>query len=598
MVLISKDNKLLFFTDPYPDELLYSVLARFHYYNAGLPYGKSQAELLASKRNVPSIYLGYNLNFLADRLSHCYDAHSLIDEHTVFPYYSMFLKEESRVKVLESLLTGKDSSVVISRLGITRKNFPKSFDKLRFCPECLKEDYDNYGEGYFHTIHHIPGLDICAKHFCRLLNYPLTYEESRENQYHRLDYNRVSATETIFCENRFEINLAREFLELRNYPNVVLEDFCTRFENFYYNYGYLTNHGFNGANLYQDLIDYFGEDYLIEKNATVSLEAKAPFYNTYLAAFKPQTRICFQPHQLLLLVQYFTEDLSSFLQKPSPKRDIQKHGLSCQNPACPNYNKKGLVDYNIMSRKGHQLIVCRCSCGMIYTTTVERPDTCKIIQYGNSFFDKAFELIDSGLRFKEVAEKLGISPRTLRKIRNGDIKATPIDDKLVLIKERLEQKITEHPEYTLKDLVRPDSSIEYYLNRYDHDYYVEKVLGNFPEKHNFETKDRLKSEEVKDIYENLIQVYPSIRITKKLLREKLGISKNNLNVLVRTKAEIDKYAESVMDYYIREITPILEKIRTLGLIVNKKLLHEVGFKHSFETKNGKLLWSMIKSGKI
>ena len=41
---------------------------------------------------------------------------------------------------------------------------------LRYCPLCLQEDIEKYGEAYWHRAHQIWVMDKCHKHGCNLLD--------------------------------------------------------------------------------------------------------------------------------------------------------------------------------------------------------------------------------------------------------------------------------------------------------------------------------------------------------------------------------------------------------------------------------------------
>ncbi|MGR5869230.1 TniQ family protein [Bacillus pacificus] len=41
---------------------------------------------------------------------------------------------------------------------------------FRYCPSCIVNDYERYGETYWRLNHQIPGVFICEKHETYLLN--------------------------------------------------------------------------------------------------------------------------------------------------------------------------------------------------------------------------------------------------------------------------------------------------------------------------------------------------------------------------------------------------------------------------------------------
>lgn len=60
---------LTFFTDPYRDEILYSAIARYHYYVGNIDYKDTLREVFGSDSVIPSIELSSHLEFLANNLA-------------------------------------------------------------------------------------------------------------------------------------------------------------------------------------------------------------------------------------------------------------------------------------------------------------------------------------------------------------------------------------------------------------------------------------------------------------------------------------------------------------------------------------------------
>lgn len=73
------------------------------------------------------------------------------------------------------LLTAGQQMQIVNEAFGRRDIFPElctpstsMIDALMICPECEKEDIQKIGERYFHKMHHMPGVKICAKHGCAL----------------------------------------------------------------------------------------------------------------------------------------------------------------------------------------------------------------------------------------------------------------------------------------------------------------------------------------------------------------------------------------------------------------------------------------------
>ena len=96
-----------YFTCHYPDELLYSLCAR---YSDEMRYPKKFIvfeALFGYRGPVPSIDLPGRLGILAARLpsEYEYTVDDLIEKHTLWPYYSAFLAPEKACAVREGMLS-------------------------------------------------------------------------------------------------------------------------------------------------------------------------------------------------------------------------------------------------------------------------------------------------------------------------------------------------------------------------------------------------------------------------------------------------------------------------------------------------------------
>lgn len=128
---------LHWFPTPYPDELLYSVLARYHVWS-GNTSPKMTVEELFGKRTVRSVWdLPANLKILLSQLGTYWDADQLINNHTMYPYYAAFLLPTQAKQVKKSMLDNKGSTIH-TRIGVAASNV-KPKENLWVCSECIKE---------------------------------------------------------------------------------------------------------------------------------------------------------------------------------------------------------------------------------------------------------------------------------------------------------------------------------------------------------------------------------------------------------------------------------------------------------------------------
>ena len=67
-------------------------------------------------------------------------------------------------------MDGKKVNQSIWQLAKIDRNSQHQAKFLKFCPLCLEEDRNKYGEAYWHRHHQIPGILVCLKHEIALLD--------------------------------------------------------------------------------------------------------------------------------------------------------------------------------------------------------------------------------------------------------------------------------------------------------------------------------------------------------------------------------------------------------------------------------------------
>ncbi len=162
---------ITWFPEVYPDELLYSVMARYHAGSGNLAYWYTTKQLFKNKKERPEMFF---VNEYSDEvytlLTRSEPFERVIMNHTMFPYYGRFLPKERRNIACESLLKMRGNFCELLA-------FPKSKDGkslfLRYCPLCAEADRSKYGETYWHRIHQMIGTKVCPIHHCFLIDSPV-----------------------------------------------------------------------------------------------------------------------------------------------------------------------------------------------------------------------------------------------------------------------------------------------------------------------------------------------------------------------------------------------------------------------------------------
>ena len=152
-----------FFPTPYPDELFYSVIARYHIRSGNKSFRQTHKELFGTVELQPDkIVLPNNLSFLVSQLpqSSQLTVEILIKRNTLYPFFRSFLTPVE-IYSFKDLLRSKSSTSISQATRISDKERNRV---LKFCPECRVEDEQSYGEAYWHRQHQIPGMLTCLKH--------------------------------------------------------------------------------------------------------------------------------------------------------------------------------------------------------------------------------------------------------------------------------------------------------------------------------------------------------------------------------------------------------------------------------------------------
>lgn len=168
-----------FFPAPYPDELWYSVICRYHIRSGNPSFKYSIRELYGANHiNVP-VELSGALTPLLDALpTKALTAKDIIMQHTLYPYYTRFFSINRKKSAYMLALNGNRHAG--QHIGIYQSS---SMDarRMRYCPQCFDEDIAAYGEPYWHRLHQIPGIAVCPRHGCWLADTEITLTGHRHN---------------------------------------------------------------------------------------------------------------------------------------------------------------------------------------------------------------------------------------------------------------------------------------------------------------------------------------------------------------------------------------------------------------------------------
>lgn len=172
---------MLNFPVPYPEELIYSTVAR-----AGIREGIiSPKELLddvyGNRNVIATLDLPNQLSRITRWLPSGYSVEVIAYSHTLFPLYAPFIPEERRKRCL-AWMAGESRGAVHLAMGVAA-SLVKVPGRVRYCPGCLKEQQRIFGEYFWKREWQIAGVDCCEKHG-ELIHTAITRPLVDQHRYH------------------------------------------------------------------------------------------------------------------------------------------------------------------------------------------------------------------------------------------------------------------------------------------------------------------------------------------------------------------------------------------------------------------------------
>lgn len=213
---------ITFFPSFYPDELLYSRLARYYQKSGLIAYIYAAEELLANPHDRPdfeflNVYTPSAISLMTNEIS----MGEIVMRHTMFPYFARFLPMERRKRAYQAMRN-------MQRDYHNHIAYPKSKDGLsrfaRYCPLCAEADRQTYGETYWHRQHQIIGVDICPVHHCTLIKSNFSISSRTSPSLITAEESIDENSEVVLCGNFVEIQLAEYIASVFSAPLMLDND--------------------------------------------------------------------------------------------------------------------------------------------------------------------------------------------------------------------------------------------------------------------------------------------------------------------------------------------------------------------------------------
>ncbi|MFB6367707.1 TnsD family transposase [Paenibacillus elgii] len=593
---------LVFFPTPYPDELYYSIIARYIKWSGEPHYRSLLQSIFGNKHVTASVDLPSNIGRLVERLpvTSQLTVEQLIQKHTMFPFYSAFLPPEQAEAVRKSMIEGNGNEIY-SRIGVMGSAIrPNKF--IRYCKECLSHDLETYGESYWHRIHQLPGLDVCVEHGIELLdsnisphgenkykfvaadkrNSPLNCVAKRTPRKDFEKYCSLSKNIRILLDNKFPYR-SREWFG-QYYLNKLQE----------LRYASIIGRNVDQDRLCHNFISFYGESFLERFQSGIHLN------NNWLKLISRKHQRSFHPIRHLLLLQFLNCNIHEVFYRNEPYKPFGNGPWMCMNPAADHYEKLVINDFALSLEARKPIGTFSCGCGFIYTRSIgeDAKNEFVIKQFGAIWEKEAVRLAKTGLSLQDIGNRLHVGVQTINKYINKDGCCEMEKEKIQEEKQRQEDRMKwkvmqkEHPHLSKTKLRDLNPKLYNRLHRFDR-LWLEKESPpgerkGTPSKPriNWSVRDQDFSEKIKRavvILQSREGKPKQISISS--IGHEIGhkwILEKQLDKLPITKALLEQVVESKEHYRWRRIKWAVEELKRHGrAIVKWDVLRMAGVRSEF-----------------
>jgi hypothetical protein len=413
-----------FFPESYPDELLFSLLSRYHRRTGYRDVASTMRDLFGNQMIRPSVDLTANLGELVSRLphGHTYSVDRLIDSHTLLPFYSSFVPAR-RLEQIRADMEGSGGARIHSRLGInTFKGTPRT---LKYCPGCVEQDRSIFGEIYWHRLHQAAGVEVCPTHQCYLIDTGvelgtwgtrdvlMAAEEAidkktsrqKERDQHFPIHLRIAEGAAWLLQNPMRGSGALGHRE--------------RYLELFFQRGACTYSGAFNSSFFEEVREFYSDDFLESIHCPFT---RTDHWAQRLVRKEGRTQ---HPLYHLLLVNFLGLTIQEFFDLPATRLAFGVGPWPCLNAANQHFGEALITSYetSITQRNGRTPRgTFRCGCGFAYSrigpekNEEERYHLHRYVTFGDEWDSCVRELFHSGkYTRKTLALTLHMAQHTLER---------------------------------------------------------------------------------------------------------------------------------------------------------------------------------------
>lgn len=411
-------GRLTFLPPIRPDELLYSVIARWSKFIGATSNGAAGQHFFGTRMAVATADLPKGLLGLTERLPARSNltAHDFVWHTTLFPYFAAYGDLERAARSLDAMISGKGD--IHLTLGAAAFRM-RSVRTLRFCPSCNHRDYLECGEIWWSRLFQLPGVLVCPIHEEPLRESLIDLDRAPRHRFISAEPDNCPLTAPPLCRPDAR-QMDRLALVARASAGLLNRRGLRRLELETFRQAYLQRCSATGlmksrkkvdlTALHDGLLAYWDPVWaLLAQDCSKDLVTDLGWLDAMLRKQRKAT------HPLMhILLHEFLDKLPDI--EVAPVHPFGSGPWECLNPAAPHFGQNAVRDLSICRNKGALVASFSCDCGYRYTRGVDRQGhigPARFRSAGPLLVNHLRDLSVAGSSLREMARQTHLDPKTL-----------------------------------------------------------------------------------------------------------------------------------------------------------------------------------------
>lgn len=418
-------SHLVFFPQPHLDEDFRSIIYRYHLMSPNQVFLNTKEELF-ELRSYKNPIFPTNLIKLYEKLPnrHPFESDYFINNHTWARLVSCFLTKANQKNENEFIRihSGNYKNNVLNVTNLFSK-------QVKYCPRCLYEDYEKYGECYVHRAHQFHFMTCCHLHRAELIDYCSDCKSPLSKEYAET---LLSKPQCPSCSNAINVNKEHVESSIYDYQNSLLGDLYTfnslsdiihaeyiqskimmkMWEINLIHYG----GRFLRIELLKKIVESHGPELLEVTGLDAGTLLSKHFAARFLQPYHMRAHILFY----ILLIRYLFGSIAIFLNYEYPIANPIPFGngpWECLNPICTQNGKKTIqkCDRKMKISGGISITTTfQCAvCGFTYSKRWMRgrrePSKPLIVSMGHLWYGRVETMYLEGFSTYQIRKETGFS---------------------------------------------------------------------------------------------------------------------------------------------------------------------------------------------